>query len=451
MKYELNVNATNDLAAPHNIEAEEGLISCCCISGGTEIYDQISGTISHDDFYMARHRAIFKAIESIADRGDEISEISIFEQSKKDGTLDEVGNVAGIMEATGRVETAASVKYFAKLVKEKSELRQIARSCRVAAETAMFGTTDPDIIRADVEQSMISLSEKGSRKSKGLEESVELLREDYQKMMAKEYVTEAVKTHIDHLDDKLGNGGIAPGEVMVIAAPTSCGKSQLALNIALRASLKSDVGTAIVSLEMPQKQVTQRLVSCLSQVWIKRIRDGVATDSDVEAVNEALDTIKDLNIKSLHSVKSIQDLASQARSLVRSDNIKLLIIDYLQLIPFGQGRMSKNDAIADVSHRIKQLALELNLPIVLLCQVGREGAKRPGGLMLYDLKDSGDIENDADIVLLLWPKEGDVESSKKVDSHGSYIEMMYNVAKNREGERDVKGIFKFRHFVGRFY
>jgi replicative DNA helicase len=183
---------------------------------------------------------------------------------------------------------------------------------------------------------------------------------------------------------------------------------------------------------------------------MKRIRDGVATEGDVKAVDEALDKIQDLNIKSLHSVKSIQDLSSQVRSLVRSDDIKLVIIDYLQLIPFGQAKGSKNDAIAEVSHRIKQLALELNLPIVLLCQVGREGAKRPGGLMLYDLKDSGDIENDADIVLLLWPKEGDIESSKTLDSYGPYVEMMYNVAKNREGERDVKGIFKFRHFVGRF-
>jgi replicative DNA helicase len=449
MKYELNVNATNDLAAPHNIEAEEALISCCCLGDGTENYDKISGIITHEDFFTERNKAIFKSIESIADRGEEISDISIYEQIQKDGSLDVVGGVGSIVHITGSAETAGSIKYFANLIKEKSSLRKIARSCRLAAESAMSGTVDPDIIRSGLESEMVVLAE-GNRKSTALADSVEGLREDYQKMMAREYVSEAVKTHISHLDDKLGNGGIAPGEVMVIAAPTSCGKSQLALNIALSASLKSGVGTAIISLEMPQKQVTQRLVSCLSSVWMKRIREGVATEGDVKAVNEALDTIKGLNIKSLHSVKSVQDLASQARSLVRSDDIKLLIIDYLQLIPFAQGRMSKNDAIADVSHRIKQLALELNIPIVLLCQVGREGAKRPGGLMLYDLKDSGDIENDADIVLLLWPKEGDVEASKTLDSYGPYIEMMYNVAKNREGERDVKGIFKFRHFVGRF-
>ncbi len=438
-----------NLHLPHNLEAEEGVIACCCLDGTSEVYDRISRIIDPDDFYVERNRLLFISISKIAERGDELSEISLYEQTKKLGCLDAVGELSGIMSVMNRVETSSSSNYFAKIVKQKSELRTIARNCRIAAEQALSETIEPDVIRSGVESQMIELAE-NDQSAKDLGTSVDTLREEYRQMMAREYVSDVVKTHINHLDDKLGNGGLAPGEVMVLAAPTSCGKSQLALNIALRAATEGGVAPAIVSLEMPQKQVTQRLVTCLSGVWIRRIRDGVATQDDIDDVNVALDKIKDLNIKSIHNVKSIQDLASQARSLVRSDNIKLLMIDYLQLIPFSQ-RGSKNDAIADVSHRIKQLALELNIPIILLCQVGREGAKRPGGLMLYDLKDSGDIENDADIVLLMWPKEGDIEESKKVDSHGPYVEMMYNVAKNREGERDVKGIFKFRHFTGRFY
>ncbi len=434
---------------PNNIEAEEGLIACCFKEEGTETFDSISGIISSDDFYLERNKYIFNCISSIAQRGEDINEIALLEELKKTSKLDEVGGIASIYSIADRVETSVSVKYFANLVKEKSQLREIARTCRLATEKALSETVDPDVIRADIESKIVGMSEKDNR-AMNLNDTVDQLRKDYELMMSGEYVSEAVKTHINHLDAKLGNGGIAPGEVMVLAAPTSCGKSQLALNFALRASMQSDVPVAIVSLEMPQKQITQRFVSCLSQVWLKRLRDGVATQEDVLAVNDALDKLKDLNISTIHSVKSVQDLASQTRTLVRNKGIKMLIIDYLQLIPFG-GTMSKNNAIADVSHKIKQLALELNIPIVLLCQVGREGAKREGGLMLYDLKDSGDIENDADIVLLMWPKEGDIESSKSIDKHGSYIEMMYNVAKNREGERDVKGIFKFRHFIGRFY
>jgi replicative DNA helicase len=113
--------------------------------------------------------------------------------------------------------------------------------------------------------------------------------------------------------------------------------------------------------------------------------------------------------------------------------------------------MSKNDAIADISHTIKQLALELNIGILLLSQVNREGAKRDGGLAIYDLKDSGDIENDADVILLMWPENGDIEQSKRLDGNGPYVNMKYNIAKNREGERDVKGKFKFYHTMGLFY
>lgn len=434
---------------PNNVEAEEGLISCCFKGEGTESYDSISGIVDPDDFYLERNKYIFNSIVSIAGRGEDINEVSLLEELKKASKVDEVGGISAIYSVMDKVETPTSIKYFANLVKEKSQLRELARTCKLAAESALSETVDPDVIRSSVESKMVEMSE-GSDRAMDLGNTVDQLRDDYEKMMSGDYVSEAVKTHIDHLDEKLGNGGIAPGEVMVLAAPTSCGKSQLALNFALRAAMQSDVPSAIVSLEMPQKQITQRFVSCLSKVWMKRVRDRVATKADMVAVNDALDTLKGLNINTVHSVKSVQDLASQVRTLVRNKGIKLLIVDYLQLIPFG-GKMAKNDAIADVSHKIKQLALELNLPIVLLCQVGREGAKRPGGLMLYDLKDSGDIENDADIVLLMWPKEGDIEESKKVDKYGSYIEMMYNVAKNREGERDVKGIFKFRHFIGRFY
>jgi replicative DNA helicase len=439
-----------EINEPHNLSAEEGLIASCCIASNSDGYDKISHLVEPSDFYFQRNEILYNSVANIAGRGEDINEVSLMEDLKKSSSLDAVGGVMGMMAVMSRVDTPMSIKYFAQIVKEKSQLRSIIRKCRTFEEEARAEIKDSNSIRSELECDMIAMDDQ-DRNTTDLRSSVDILRDDYTKMLAGEYISEVVKTQIPHLDEKLGNGGIAPGEVMVIAAPTSCGKSQLALNIALRAAMNDGVKSVIVSLEMPQKQVTQRLVQCLSQVNIKLIKDRVVSSKQMNSVNEALDTIGALNIKSIHSVKSIQDMASQVRTLVRADNIKMLIIDYLQLIPFGNGRMSKNDAIADVSHKIKQLALELNIPVLLLCQVGREGSKREGGLKLYDLKDSGDIENDADIVLLMWPKEGDVDASKKVDNYGSYVEMQYNVAKNREGDRDVKGIFKFRNTIGRFY
>lgn len=439
-----------EINEPHNLNAEEGLIASCCLAGNSDGYDTISHLVEPSDFYFQRNEVLYNSVANIAGRGEDINEVSLMEDLKKSSSLDAVGGVAGMMAVMSRVDNPMSIKYFAQIVKEKSQLRSIIRKCRTFEGEARAEIKDSNSIRSELECDMISMDEQ-DRTYTDLRTSVDILRDDYTKMLAGEYISEVVKTQIPHLDEKLGNGGIAPGEVMVIAAPTSCGKSQLALNIALRAAMNDGVKSVIVSLEMPQKQVTQRLVQCLSQVNVNLIKDRVVSKKQMNSVNEALDTIGELNIKSIHSVKSIQDMASQVRTLVRTDNIKMLIIDYLQLMPFGNGRMSKNDAIADVSHKIKQLALELSIPVLLLCQVGREGAKRDGGLKLYDLKDSGDIENDADIVLLMWPKEGDVDASKKIDNYGSYIEMQYNVAKNREGDRDVKGIFKFRNTIGRFY
>jgi replicative DNA helicase len=167
-------------------------------------------------------------------------------------------------------------------------------------------------------------------------------------------------------------------------------------------------------------------------------------------VNDALDKVSGLPMHTVHTVKGPDDLASKARYLVRKHGVKFIVIDYLQLIPWSSKANSKSEGIADISHKIKQIALELNVGILLLSQVNREGAKRETGLSLYDLKDSGDIENDADIVLLLWPKNGDVEGAKDVDGSGPFTNLQYNIAKNREGERGIGGYLKFYHCYGRF-
>ncbi|HCC21373.1 MAG TPA: hypothetical protein DEP88_09025, partial [Verrucomicrobiales bacterium] len=354
-----------ELNEPHNLNAEEGLIASCCLADKANGYDTISHLVEPSDFYFQRNEVLYNSVANIAGRGEDINEVSLMEDLKKSSSLDAVGGVAGMMAVMSRVDNPMSIKYFANIVKEKAQLRMIIRKCRTSEEEARSEAKDANSIRAELECDMISIDDQ-DRTTTDLRTSVDILRDDYEKMLTGEYISEVVKTEIPHLDEKLGNGGVAPGEVMVIAAPTSCGKSQLALNIALRAAMNAGVSSAIVSLEMPQKQVTQRLVQCLSQVNVNLIRDRVASKKQMKSVNDALDTIGGLSIKSIHSVKSVQDMASQVRTLVRTDNIKMLIIDYLQLMPFGNGRMSKNDAIADVSHKIKQLALELNIPVLLL-------------------------------------------------------------------------------------
>lgn len=438
------LEANTDL--PQNLSAEHAVISCCLLQGNSDAYDSISRTLKSEDFYSFQHQLAFQGIADLANDGQPVDEIHLVEKLKVNNSIDEVGGVAGIFGLTEGAETTTSIKYYADIVKEKSNLRKLHRSYRLAAERAASEQLPASDIQGAVESDLGDDMTSGAGIEK-ISTSVEVLKEEFQQMKDGTFVKDVVRTHIPHLDEKLGMGGIGAGEVCIVAAPTSCGKSAVAINIALRASKTDAVPTCIFSFEMPQKQIARRMVQTLSGVNLRQIEENVASTAKVKAVNSANDTLSTLPIYTVHSVQGADDLKGQIRILVRKHGVRLVVIDYLQLIPFGN-KLGKTEGISAISHKIKQIAVELGIGILLLAQVNREGAKRESGLSLYDLKDSGDIENDADAVVLMWPKGGDVESAKKVDAVGPYTELQYSVAKNREGERDVRGIFKLYHCVG---
>lgn len=437
-----------ELKVPQNVSAEEQVLAQCLADNNTDFYDLISPKLKPDDFYLYSHKLIYKSISALAQKGIVPTDLSLVEELKSSSSLDEVGNerILRLMELS---TTPLQGQFAAKTVAEKSKLRQMIRTFRLALEKAEEESESPESIRGDVENELLNL-EACDSVDMSIKNSVDLLSEEFEQQLKGDYKEDVVKTHISHLDDKLGLGGIGAGEVVVISAPTSCGKSQLALNIVARTATLDNTPCGLFSLEMPQKQVVRRLVTCRSRFNLKQIREGVISDSNMDKVREGCEAVKEMPIFTVHSIKGIGELCSYARTMVRRHKVKLLVIDYLQLIPFDSRNQSKNDAIANISHTIKQLALELNVGILLLSQVNREGAKREGGLAIYDLKDSGDIENDADVIILMWSEKDDIEMSKDVDGWGHHIRMVYNIAKNREGERDVKGLLKFYNTQGLF-
>ena len=435
-----------DTELPNNLSAEQALIACCLLGDNSDAYDSISGLVQADDFYALRNQLAYQAIADLAGSGEPIDEINLVERLKVNNCIDEVGGVVGVMALADGAETTASVRNYASIVKEKSNLRKMHRAYKMAAERAASEQLDSSEIQGEVDTALNLCSSNQSDIEK-ISHSVSLLKEEFKQMQEGTYVKDVVKTHIKHLDEKLGMGGIGAGEVCIVAAPTSCGKSAVAINIALRASKIDSVPSAIFSFEMPQKQIARRMLQTLSGVNLRQVEENVATPAKLKSVHAATELLDGLPIYTVHSVKGADDLRSRIRLLVRTHGVKLVVIDYLQLIPFGKS-VGKTEGISNISHKIKQIAVELGIGILLLAQVNREGAKRESGLSLYDLKDSGDIENDADAVVLMWPEGGDVESAKKFDSVGPYTELQYSVAKNREGERDVRGIFKLYHCVG---
>jgi len=438
-----------DLVEPRNKEAEEKLIACCCANGDSSGYDKIASRITEDDFYYYSNKLLFRSIANLSESGTPIDEISIMENLKSMNCLDEVGGVGDIVEILTQSSTSVQLNYYAELVKEKSHLRKLRRTYIQAAEDASAENKTSDQIKSDVEDLLSGVAKAEDEKS-DTKNTAEALKGEFEAMMNGEFTSDVVRTHLPQLDSMLGSGGIGAGEVLTLSAPTSCGKSALALHIALKAMLEEAVPTLIFSLEMPRKQILKRMIQVNSGANLRQIQERVISDSNLQKVNDSADKIGGLPLYSIHSVKSPQDVLSQARHYVRKHGVKLVVIDYLQLIPWGSKASSKAEGIADISHKVKQLALELNVSVILLSQVNREGAKRETGLSLYDLKDSGDIENDADIVLLLWPKNGDIEGAKDSDAKGPYTNLQYTIAKNREGERGVGGYLKFYHCTGRF-
>lgn len=432
----------NELKIPKNVDAEERVLAHCLADGSSDFYDSIAHKINSEDFYLYRHNLVFQSISSLAKKGEPLNEISLVEELKRSSTFDDVDGMTMITTLVEKHTSTLDANNCANVVKEKSNLRKMIKTFKVALEKAEGESEETETIRGDVEGSLLNL-ETTTGFDMTIDSAIDEIQEKFEQQLSGEWKDDVVKTHIPHLDDKLGNGGIGAGEVVVISAPTSCGKSQLALNIVARSAFKDNVGCGIFSLEMPRRQVLERLITAKSQANLRQIKDRVIDEERMEKVRKGCESLKGMPIYTVHSIKNIGELCSHARTMVRRHKVKLLVIDYLQLIPFNSKNQSKNDAVANISHTIKQLALELDVGILLLSQVNREGARREGGLAIYDLKDSGDIENDADVIILMWAENGDIEESKRLDGLGSYISMKYNVAKNREGERDVKGKFKF--------
>jgi replicative DNA helicase len=435
------------LQEPYSLDAEEAVVACLIKSDDESVYDNVTQIIGTDDFYVERPRILFAVIDELHKRSYPIDEITIIERVKARGAEDKIEGFLGLQYILDRVETTASARYYANIVRDKSIARKLIRISRETIESIVGGSeAHSEATRMETELSAIS--DRVATEEK-FSDAGEILEGKLTAMTENRYDFTALSTGIDHLDAKLDEGGIGNGEVFVISAPTSCGKSQLALNIVLRSAVQDGKPIGIFSFEMPAEQLMKRMVQTASAVNLRRIRENVASDTEKSRVFDALKKVKEAPIVVEHFVRSIDELRSRARSMRRKHKIQALVIDYLQLIPYD-ARMSKNDGIALVSHRIKQLAMELNIPVILLAQVNREGAKRDSGLSMHDLKDSGDIENDADVILLMWARGGDLQNCRVFDGKVSYLELDYKIAKNREGERDLMGKFKFINQIGRF-
>jgi len=434
-----------DLKTPNSPEAERILLSCCLKD--EQCFEDAISILDIEDFYNEDNKLIFSCLRKIYNNSKPLDELSLCEELKSRNMLEDIGGMSHIYSIIDVAETTLRSRSSAIIIKDNSNKREIIRTSRVAIESIQEGSDFQDVL-ASIEKGLDGL-DSGHGQNTKLGDNVSGFISRLKSMKDGTYISHKLPTGIGHLDEKLPEGGIGRGEVMVISAPTSCGKSQLALNLALRTALTEKKGVAIFSFEMPADQIMKRMTQISSGKNINHVNSKLNKDKDFDELMGATQRLCDSNIHIINYVKNVTELKAKSRQLKRKHDIEFIVIDYLQLVPWDR-KMSKCDGIAEVSHGIKQMAMELDLPVLLLAQINREGAKS-GKPNIYSLKDSGDVENDADIILMMYPKNGDIEMSKKLDKNGKpYVELEYKLVKNREGERDTGGTFIFDNYVGKF-
>lgn len=438
---------------PHSLEAEEGLLAACLIDGGREVLtDCIERKISAECFYKPSHEILFFALLELYQTGDPIDEILLYEHLKKTGKEEAVGGINGIYAIRDRIETSVHSKYFAKIVHEKYLLRRMIRASRETIDSCYQQQEDIEVFIEKIEQSIFEIShDRITEGAKPLKEAIEKAELNIQSILTgkQEHGVDSGFKDLDGL-----TYGFHPGEMVVLAARPSVGKTSLAMNFAETAILpkgsRKPIGVLVFSLEMTAAQLANRMMCGRARVDFKRIRDNVASKQDHNSlVQSGIEFKKAPLWIDDASNSSILDIRAKARRLHTKNPLGLIIIDYLQLIRGTDARVQREQQIAEISRGIKGMAKELDIPVVVLSQLNRDSERENRSPRLSDLRESGSIEQDADVVMMLHrPKKKDDDDLDN-NNFGDVEHLKLILAKQRNGpvgEIDLAFVRRYTRF-----
>ena len=415
---------------PNVIEMEKALLGAMLLKDGYVI-PAVSAILKAEDFYREEHRIIYKTILKLYESDTIPNILSLVEDLKQNGELEKIG-IMIVMSLTDASYTTAFAEIYAKKIKEKSILRNLIEASDSVSNEAAMDAKPLEEILDNAEKKIFSITSQSDRSE--FEELETILGRTYSKILKISGNPDEIFGVPSGLDDidKVTNG-FQKSDLILLAARPSMGKTAFALNVAANAALKGKT-VAIFSLEMSKDQIGHRLLSSQSKVDSLKLSTGRnLTDEDLRHVNEALEELSAVNIFIDDTAGiSIMELRSKARRLQTSKNLDMILIDYLQLMQGGSSRNSgefnRQQEISEISRSLKALARELNIPIIALSQLSRNvelrAEKRP---QLSDLRESGSLEQDADIVMFLYREE----YYNKESADRSVAELI--IAKNRNG------------------
>ena len=413
---------------PHSVEAEQAVLGSMLIDARCvpEVIDQLRP----DDFYVKQNREIYETIYSMFNYSLTIDPVTVLENMKQNGVYDENTSRGYLLQLMDTTPTAANVKEYIGIIKDKTLLRRVAETAGEITVLIQQGTeTGQDILEA-AEQRIYAIRQ--GRAARGLTPISTVLLDVYDQLTelaASESAIPGLSTGLTDLDRAIS--GLNKSDLILLAARPGMGKTSMALNILLEAGKKSGKSVAFFSLEMSREQLARRLISSECFVDNKKLVTGKLTEEDWDKVAVAADSLNRSKILiDDDSTVSVADILAKCR---RVDDLGLVIIDYLQLMQSAGGRQysgeNRQQVVSDISRALKIMAKELNVPVLCLSQLSRANEsrsdKRP---MLSDLRESGAIEQDADIVMFLY-REGYYDKDTPNPNLAECI-----IAKNRHGE-----------------
>ena len=429
---------------PNSLEAEQGLLAACIHDSSGEVIGRcIEQAIASDHFYDQSHQLIYEALLALHKENLEADEIILSDKLSDLGNLDRVGGREFLIELTSKIETIAHAPFWLDIVKQKAILRRCIYVAFEIIDDANQLQGNMDDFLAAIEQRVCSLGDQTNvRSSVPFREPVNHAMEQIQRMLSHEEMDGLLTGYKDL--DNLTNG-FKPGEMIVLAARPSVGKTSLAMNIVENIAFskkyeKSPKNILVYSLEMSATSLAMRMICGRARVNMNDLRRGFVRKDYAEKLN---DISKDFQKASLWvddtNGLSINQIRAKARRLKSRNRLHLIVVDYLQLISGDAKAMSRENQISDISRGLKAMAKELDVPVIVLSQLNRDSEKERRDPRLSDLRESGAIEQDADVVMLLGKhrKGEDIrESDQSTDEDGQsedYEPIKLLLAKQRNG------------------
>ena len=439
----MSATATLERPLPQNLDAERSILGAILLDN--HALNAAMESLKPEDFFLEQHRRVFNQMIALGESQQPIDLVTLTESLHRSGELETSGGAPYLAALADGMPRVTNVEHYARIVREKALLRNLIHATHNIQQRALEGEDGADTILDNAESSIFALAE--DRVKAGLIPVKDIVRDNFErleKIFREGKSITGVPTGYTELDKLLS--GLQNSELLILAARPSQGKTALALNLGENIAMRSGLPVAVFSLEMSKESLLQRLVASVAQIDAHKFRTGHLSREDWRRMTEALGTISSapLWIDDSGST-SVLEIGAKARRLKRDKGLSLLIVDYLQLIT-ARGRFnSRQEEVASISRGLKGLAKELQIPVLVLSQLTRAPEREERGPQLSDLRESGAIEQDADVVMFIYRPHWSKMDASPEERDQAEIQ----VAKQRNGPTD-KVRFVFRSRLTRF-